>query len=186
MRLHLIHRALITAPLVVILAVTSRLADAQAVTPSRPGMGSAATCTYDQCSLRLEESSVLQGIEGRQVARLSTFSNVVSSVPWLNDSARAYARSARSSHVGATLMKTLGFGSSVAGIALGVKAVKDARDRANATPDATAVIDEKDVYTALGFQVGGWVLNRIGEAIDSHARKTLARAVWWHNRDLSR
>lgn len=149
-----------------------------------PGL-TADTCSYDQCSMRVEEGGVLQGIAGRPVGKLSIFSGV-GSVPWLNDSARVFAKSAQSSHVGATLVKALGYASYFGGVAFAVKASKDAVDRTNAGTGADTSIKKQDLYIILGLEIGGSVLGIIGQTIDSHARKMLSRAVWWHNRDLAR
>jgi hypothetical protein len=47
-------------------------------------------------------------------------------------------------------------------------------------------IKKSDVYTSLGLSIGGGVVGLGAAALDSHARKLLSRAVWWHNRELAR
>jgi len=150
----------------------------------------AATCTYDRCGLRLAEGAVLQGIEGQRVGRLALFSNVSTSVPWLSDSARRYAGSARSAHNGAASLRILSFAAQVAGAVLYIKAVQDANDRADDAAGEESAdnvsIKKSDVYTSVGLSIGGAVIGVAAAALDSHARNLLSRAVWWHNRELAR
>ena len=193
MRLQLERWLHVALPLIVLLsmsAMSSGRAGAQSPTSVGPTQRAAASaCTYDQCALRLEESSVRQGMEGRFLGDLSIFSNISTSVPWFNDSARTFARRAQSGHTQSTAVRALGVVSYIAGIVVASRAVKEGADRASGTTGTTgndATIKQSEFYTGLGLELGGAVLGWIADGMDRRARSMLSRAVWWHNRDLSR
>ncbi len=182
-----------TLPLVVLLSMFSMpsgRAEAQAAATVGPTQrAAAAACTYDQCALRLEESSIRQGMEGRFLGDLSVFSNISTSVPWLNDSARTFARRAHSGHTQSVVVRALGAASYIAGIVVASQAVKEGSDRASGTTVTTgndATIKRSEFYTGLGLELGGAVLSWVSDGMDRRARSMLSRAVWWHNRDVAR
>ena len=184
------HVALLHVVLLSMSSMSSGLAAAQSPTAVGPTQRAAASaCTYDQCALRLEESSIRQGMEGRFLGDLSVFSNISTSVPWFNDSARTFARRAQSGHTQSTVVRALGVVSYIAGIVVASRAVKEGADRASGTTGTTgndATIKQSEFYTGLGLELGGAVLGWIADGMDRRARSMLSRAVWWHNRDLSR
>jgi hypothetical protein len=176
-------------PLVALLWMSTAPAAAQSpTTVGSTQRAAASACTYDQCALRLEESSIRQGVEGRLLGDLSVFSTISTSVPWFNDSARTFARRAQSGHTQSTVVRALGAVSYIAGIVVASRAVKEGADRASGTGTTSndAAIKQSEFYTGLGLELGGAVLGWVAEGMERRARSMLSRAVWWHNRDVSR
>jgi hypothetical protein len=145
----------------------------------------AATCAWDACALRIEENKVLQGIEGREVGKLSLFKGV-KSVAWTSDSARQFASRAQSSHSTGLVFKTLGFAASIAGAVILFKGEETSTHDVNGATTTTTTIKKSDLYTGIGLGIGAAVLGAIGEVFDGRARKFLSRAVWWNNREIAR
>jgi hypothetical protein len=142
-------------------------------------------CTYDRCALRIEGGKVVRGARGTRVAGLGLFSGVAGRVRWTSDSALRYARSYRSNHTGAGVMKVIAFAGSVAGAVLLVQAYTEARDR-NATGEGTVGLDRSKLHAVYGVAIGSTAFGFVGGLLEGHARKQLSRAIWWHNRDLPR
>jgi hypothetical protein len=147
---------------------------------SRPG----ALCAYDACALRIEGGSVVQGAAGSRVAGLGIFSNVAGRVRWSSDSALHYARSYGSNHTAAGVTRGLASAGGIVATVLLVQAYLDARDRAG--DGGTVGLDRSKLHAVYGVAIGSSVVGFVGRLFEGHARKQLARAIWWHNRELPR
>ncbi len=132
-------------------------------------------CAYDQCALRLEGNRILRGAAGERVGKLGVFSatslsSLVARVP--SDSARAQAR---------IFDINYGRGSTLAFIgaltAGGALAVEHARREQELTGGHSAV---------FAIALSGVVIEFVGVRKIVKAHEALSRAIWWHNRELSR
>jgi hypothetical protein len=150
--------------------------------PRLPHQG--ALCAYDACALRIEGGSVVQGAAGRRVAGLGIFSNVAGRVHWSSDSALRYARSYGSNHTAAGVTRGLASAGGIVATVLLVQAYLDARDRE--VGGGTLELDQSKLHAVYGVAIGSTVVGFVGRLFEGHARKQLARAIWWHNRELPR
>jgi hypothetical protein len=142
-----------------------------------PASKPAAPCSYDACALRVEEGRVLRGRQGEQVGRLRWFS-ATSLLPLVgpSDSARFYA-SEFDRHYGAGARW-----SALGGLADGVLIASLLH-----TTSAAGTNDRwrgRD-WLLLGGAVVGLGASVYGEHQLKRARRGLARAIWWHNRELA-
>jgi hypothetical protein len=136
-------------------------------------------CTYDLCALRIEEGIVVQGLHGQQVASVGVLGGLAGRIEWRSDTARAYARRAESKQRTAMLLRGAGVvGTTAAGV-LGFLAANAAGDGGTS---ASGV--QTRIYAAVGLGAGAWLLEKLGANAHRQARQQLARAVWWHNREL--
>lgn len=150
---------------------------------SRAG-GPLASCAYDLCALRIEGGTVVQGAAGRRVGGLGLFSGVARRVDWSSDSALRYARSYQSNHTAAGVIRVLASAGGLAATVLLVQAYRDARDRT--VDGGTVGLDKSQLRTVYGVAIGASVVSFIGGLFERRAKKQLARAIWWHNRELPR
>jgi hypothetical protein len=168
-------------------------APAVAPTPA-PAVGrtqvtAAEGCTYDVCALRIEEGVVLKGVNGHRVTTPSLLGSLTRDVDWRSDLARQYARRADRRHRTARLLRSAGVLASLAGAGLALQAIHGGRESpGDAGSDGdlagTARVGTGRIYTAVGLGVGSTLLGWMGNAAARGARQQLARAVWWHNREL--
>lgn len=155
-----------TAPLLVlILAGLSSATGAQSTEQERVA---AAACTYDRCALRIEGRNILQGREGRRVARFRLFGtpqitpHVASS-----DSALAYARFFEHEDPRGRLLVSIGALTAIVALELD-------RQRGD-FPTAWAAV------AGVGAGVEIW-----GVIKSQRATRALSKSIWWYNRDLPR
>ena len=135
-----------------------------------------AACSYDVCALRVEEKRILKGSEGAEVGRLGGWSATpLSPLVLSSDSAQFYAQQF-DRHYAAGVRWT-----AFSGLALGVAAVFLV-DQSHRPGDRWNGNDWAWVG-ALAVSTGTGVY---GERRLRLARQGLARAIWWHNRDLTR
>ena len=135
-----------------------------------------APCSYDVCSLRVEENRILKGTAGTEVGRLGGWS-ATALVPLVvqSDSAQFYARQFDQHYAAGTRWTFF------SGLALGVAVVflldrdHDAGEHWNGNDWAWV--------SGLAVSLGTGVY---GERRLKLARRGLARAIWWHNRELAR
>jgi hypothetical protein len=146
--------------------------------------GPLANCTYDTCALRIEGGTVVQGAVGRRVGGLGLFNGVAGRVHWSSDSALRYARSYQSNHTAAGVTRVLASAGGLAATVLLVQAYRDARDRTVA--GGTVGLDKSRLRTVYGVAIGSSVVSFVGGLFERRAKKQLARAIWWHNRELPR
>jgi hypothetical protein len=129
-------------------------------------------CTYDRCALRREgvffSQRIVAGVEGRVAARQGFGGFRLDSALAGSERALTEARvHRRESRRGGALM--------LAGSVLGAVALAD------------AVRTEGDLSDArTGVLLGGAALSLAGGWRLQIADRALARAIWWHNRDLPR
>lgn len=140
-------------------------------------------CTYDLCALRIEEGIVVQGLHGQQIATTGVLGGLSGRIDWRSDTARAYARRAESRQRTALLLRGASVVTSAAGTVFGYLALRDAGSFGGT---ASSGAGQTQLYTALGLGAGSWVLSTLSRPVQRQARQQLARAVWWHNRELVR
>lgn len=162
MRAAVLLACLVASPLLV---AAARPALAQAAQPPL------ASCTYDECALRVEPGGflsgplLLRGAGATLVARGGVFGF---DLPWVvqeSDSAVRYARQYRVSQRRSGTAALLGTAATVTAVVVGYTG--DAHD---ATPYSIAA-------TAFGLYAG---------YEGARALRALARGVWWYNRALPR
>lgn len=135
-----------------------------------------AACSYDVCALRVEDDRILKGTEGTEVGRLRGWS-ATPLVPLVvqSDSAQFYARQF-DQHYGPGTRWT-----AFSGLALSVAVVflldrdHHAGEHWNGNDWAWA----SGLAVSIGTGAYGSYRLRL-------ARRGLARAIWWHNRELPR
>jgi hypothetical protein len=177
------RRRIALLPVLLVLPIAAA-AQTDAILPGprlpRPG----ALCAYDACALRIEGGSVVQGAAGKRVAGLGIFSNVAGRVRWSSDSALRYARSYGSNHTAAGVTRGLASAGGIVATVLLVQAYLDARERG--VDGGTVGLDRSKLNAVYGVAIGSSVVGFVGRLFEGHARKQLARAIWWHNRELPR
>ena len=133
----------------------------------RPCQGQASDCTYDLCALRLHSGSVVQGLEGKRIAKLGMFSSRIAVFEQAPDSVRGHYNSFRSAKRTGTLLEVVALAAMTTGLVL----IAD-QGKSN---DASQVF----FFAGLGFSIGGGFAFR-------GAANHLSQAVWWYNRGLVR
>ena len=154
----------------------------------------ATTCRgYDACALRVEGKRIVRGPSGELVLRMSPYTDVAQRVDWLSDSARAHASKYQPRRAMAANLRLLAWGTTIASSILGYQVYRDykrqadevtAQQRAGVPVTATIKLNQSkltagSVLSATGF-VASWTAGRV----ETSARTQLARAVWWHNREV--
>jgi hypothetical protein len=155
------------ALLTVVLGAGTAPAAARAQPPEGPA------CSYDACALRREgvvlSQRVLAGAEGRVVARAGfsgfRLESAMAGSPRALTELRIHRREARRG----SLLTLVG------GVVTAVRIVQAAGDDGRRNSTETAAIVAGGAVVSL---VGGWRMQI--------ADRALNRAVWWHNRDLTR
>ena len=154
----------------VTLAGTSLLA--QDAAPASPA---AQVCSYDVCALRVEESRILQGRHGEEVGRLRWL-NATPLLPLVgtSDSARFYATDFDHRYARGSRWAALGSVSSGVVVVYMIDSNYGAASHTRFSRGDWALL-------------GGLVLSIGASAYGQHelarARRGLARAIWWHNRE---
>jgi hypothetical protein len=147
-----------------------RLATAQTAAPERP------LCSYDTCALHVEENRILKGSQGVEVGRLRTWSaTAVLPLVGASDSARYYATRFDGNYGAGTRWTTI----SAVAAGVGFAFLFD-RDHSGGEH-----WNGNDWAWLAGFAVsigtGAYGAHRL-----QLARRGLARAIWWRNRELTR
>jgi hypothetical protein len=135
-----------------------------------------AVCSYDVCGLRVEEDRILKGTQGTEVGRLGLW-RATPLVPLMvqSDSAQFYARQFDRHYAAGVRWTTF------SGLALGAAAVflvdrhHDAAQHWNGNDWGWL----SSLAVSMGTGAYGGRRLRL-------ARGGLARAIWWHNRELVR
>jgi hypothetical protein len=143
---------------------------------AQDGPPGGAACSYDVCALRVEEDRILKGSHGTEVGRLGAWS-ATPLVPLVvrSDSAQFYALQFDRHYAAGVRWSAL------SGLALGVAAVflldrdHHADEHWNGNDWAWAS------GLAFSLATGAYGGHRL-----RLARRGIARAIWWHNRELTR
>lgn len=139
-------------------------------------------CTYERCSLWLDRGRLVQGAQASIVAR-SGFFRPLRVLPLVaGDSARYYGslyerNARRASRLGIAAL-TLLTASMVVGLTGDCRTIV-ALDTEYCQDDASGPV-------AAGLLLGGYTVQIIGFTISSRGHRSLARALWWHNRQYAR
>ena len=141
-----------------------------------PASTSASLCSYDVCALRVEEGRIIQGRRGQEVGRLRWL-NATPLLPLVSasDSARFYATDFDRRYAVGSRWAALGAVSG--GVVL-----------------ASMVSSNYGASTNTRWSGGDWALlgglvlsigaGTYGQHQLERARRGLARAIWWHNREF--
>lgn len=130
-----------------------------------------ATCTFDQCGLRVDPGGVfrgpvlLRGVDGQRVARFGMLGPDLPLIMAGADSAVAHARAFR------PLQRRAG----VAGLLAGASAVT-----------AVALNVASEANDPAPFSIAAGVLGAYAGFEAKRAARELSRAVWWYNRAIPR
>jgi len=181
-RLPLLTTALTTA-LVIALTAFGEVAGAQA------------RCSYAECALRVDRKRIVMGQSGEVLVRLGPYTGVANRVHWLSDSARVHAERFGVRRSTAANLRLLAWGMSISSAVLGYQVYNRYHrqaDRIRAQQEAGGPVTQRLELEKSKLAVGsalsigaffvGWFAGRVNE----DARTELARAIWWHNRQLRR
>jgi hypothetical protein len=138
--------------------------------------GQLSSCTYDTCALSLDGTAILRGAGRVRVGTVGMFRSTpaLPLVRESSDSAITYARKFDARYNRGQAMIWTGAILSAASLPALLKRMSRTGNRT--TPDFV-----------LGLATaGGLVVEFAGAFQVRHARKALARAIWWYNRDLPR
>lgn len=161
------------------LAAPARLGGQQVASP--PAM-SDTTCTYLRCSLWLDRGRLVRGADANEVARRG-FLRPMRILPFVaGDSARHHAalyegRARRASRLSlaAAALVTAGY---VVGIASDCDPI--------ASPIGDICRDDSAGPIMAGLVIGGLTLDIVATTISVRGRRSLVRALWWHNSQFAR
>ena len=146
-------------------AHAQRLSDAR-TQPLRPLQ----ECTYARCALRIEESNILAGADGRAVASLGVFKAAgLTALPFLTDSARAYFQQVQDNYTMAQALPIL------SGVLVGL----GYRFALHGDPSLDRVL------VGLGLSGGGLVAALVGQSKRKQVDLGLSRGVWWCNQQFA-
>jgi hypothetical protein len=180
------RRALPTAITLVLLSAAPG-----AVGAAQAGVSRAA-CSYDDCALRVEGKRIVRGRSGDVVLRLGPYTDA-RRVEWLSDSARAHAAMYQPRRSTAANLRLLAWGTNIASAVLGYTVYRDYKRQADAISDqqdagvpvTTRIeLDQSTLLISGALSTAGLVARWTAGRIDEAARTQLARAVWWHNREI--
>jgi hypothetical protein len=156
--------------------ITALLASLFAVADLRAQSDSISTagCTYDACALRQEGNVIRRGLAGDRVAKMGFFSATELSSFVRGDSANLFASSFNKEYRKGMRLVWLGLVATEVPLLIAYD-----RSQRGHSFDAT--------HGALvGTAVGGLVINQLGWRSLKRARSAVSKAIWWHNRGLSR
>jgi hypothetical protein len=136
---------------------------------------STAACSYDTCALRQEGSNIIRGRAGERVGGFGIFGALrLESLVSTSDSARTNARIFdREYGQGNALMWT---GVAIASIPLVVFSQRSSFSDQGSGRNAALI-----AAAASGLAVELWGTRKL-----ERAHRALGRALWWHNRELSK
>ena len=136
-----------------------------------------APCSYDVCALRVEGREVLRGREGQPILRLGHFSATrLSPLIGISDSAQYYAAEFDRHYAAGTRWAALGD----AGLGTLVYVLMYSEMRSSGNREDWGSGD----WAWLGGFVLSLSISSYGNERRMRARHGLARAIWWHNRNL--
>ena len=154
----------------------------QAQTPVQPVLSaprSDSVCTYDRCALWLDEPGLLQGAEGRVLARRRWFRQLPLRRFVSGDSAIHHATLyEREERRGSTL-------SLVGALAMTAGMVIAFAHDCGMGGNACRMSNETAIGTVT-LMLGGMAIDIVGERSTNRATRARARALWWHNRQFAR
>lgn len=131
-------------------------------------------CTYDDCAIRVEDGwfsrRLIQGTEGREVARLGIGGPSPVAILGVNDQAALHARRYQSRQRTGTTLTIVGAVGSIATYIALLDRHEDGSTR----------------NTLIAINIGSLITSYVGRSYLQSARRELDRAVWWFNRDASR
>jgi hypothetical protein len=171
--------------LILFSAALSAVGSAQAPTGTR--------CSDDTCALRVEGKRLVRGTSGELVLRITPYTDVARRVDWLSDSARIYASKYQPRRAMAANLRLLAWGTTIAASILGYQVHRDykrqadavtAQQRAGVPVTARIELDQSKLTVASVLSATGLVASWSAGRIETAARTQLARAVWWHNREI--
>jgi hypothetical protein len=152
------------------------------------------TCRgYDACALRVEGKRIVRGPSGELVLRMSPYTDVARRIEWLSDSARAYASKYQPRRAMAANLRLLAWGTTIASSILGYQVYRDykrqadavtAQQRAGVPVTARIELDQPKLTVGSVLSTTGFIASWTAGRIETAARTQLARAVWWHNREI--
>lgn len=156
------------------------VSQAQAPAPSAlSAPASDSVCTYDRCALWLDAPGLLQGSEGRLLARRGWFRPLPLQRFVTGDSAVHYAtRYEREARRGNKL-------SLIGGLALVAGAVIAFANDCGFGDHDCDISDEAAVATLM-LTVGGIGIDFVAQRSLDRAGRARSRALWWHNRQFAR
>jgi hypothetical protein len=123
-------------------------------------------CTYDDCALRLEQNEVIAGKAGKKVGSLGfmSFTDLTQTFS-ASDSAAAQYAVFRDYYNTGSLLSGL-TGTTLTGVWI--------------------FRDKLSTGYEIGIIISALVLGAVGNHHAKRAEQSLARAIWWYNRDLPR
>lgn len=131
-------------------------------------------CTYDDCAIRVEDGwfsrRIIQGTDGREVARLGIGGPNAVTVLGVNDQATQHAMRYQSRQRVGTVLSVIG---AVGSIATYI-ALLDHYE------------DDSKRNTLMAINIGSLITSYVGRSYTQSARRELDRAVWWFNREATR
>jgi hypothetical protein len=129
-------------------------------------------CTYDRCALRFEEPYLVRGVDAERVTRLAWWSPPrLTPIVQRSDSAVYHARLAEASYRRGVAAGAVGLVTAVAAIVWAAKRESEFR-----------ILDPGPLVLAIGADV----IAIYGQHQFRQAQRSLARTIWWYNRDLPR
>ena len=152
-----------------------------------------ARCGYEACALRVEGKRLVRAAGGELVLRMGPRTDVARRVEWLSDSARVYASRYQPRRAMAANLRLLAWGTTIAASILGYQVHRDykrqadavtAQQRAGVPVTARIELDQSKLTVASVLSATGLVASWSAGRIETAARTHLARAVWWHNREI--
>jgi hypothetical protein len=133
-----------------------------------------ASCSYDACALRQDGGAIRRGLSGEKVANIGVFSATNLSSIVRGDSATSYARLFNREYRRGNRMMWGGLALTEGAVIAVLQRMRD--DQHFAAPESVLV----------GVALGGFVISQVGSKSLRRARTAASKALWWHNRDLSR
>jgi len=150
-------------------------------------------CRYSECALRVDSKRIVRGHPGDVVVHLGPYTDVTRRVGWLSDSARVHAARYGPRRSTAASLRLVAWGLTITSGLLGYQVYHDyerqadlvsAQQASGGPVTARLELDKSKLFASSALSAGafvaGWMAGRLNEA----ARTELARAVWWHNREL--
>jgi hypothetical protein len=132
------------------------------------------SCAYDTCALRQDGGAIRRGLAGEKVANIGVFSATDLTSIVRGDSAAEYARLFNREYRHGNRWFWGGLVLTEGSLIIMLERMRD--DQHFAVPESALV----------GVAIGGFVVSEIGSRSLRRARTAASKALWWHNRDLSR
>jgi hypothetical protein len=148
---------------------------------------------YDACALHVEGKRIVRGRSGELVLRMSPYTDVSRRVDWLSDSARVYASKYQPRRGMAANLRLFAWGTTIASAIIGYQVIRDynrqadavtAQQRAGVPVTATIKLNKSKLTAGSVLSAAGYVASWSAGRLETAARTQLARAVWWHNREV--